>query len=653
MFEFIRSHQRLMQFLLLVLIVPSFVIGGVMTGYSRLHDDKDIVAKVGGQTISQQEWDSALRSQMGRLREMYGTRFDPKMLETPEAKQNILGNLIAERAMKAEAHNSKLAATQEQIQNIVIANFPDLKDASLSKDERVKRYNAYAQQQGMSVPAFEERVGQSVMMQSLNTAIESTAFAPKSITNRLSDLNDQERDIQELSFKSADFVSKAQVTDDMLKAYYDKNGQEFQIPELVQAEYVVLNNDALASQISVTDDDVKGYYEQNAKRYTTEEQRRASHILIPVKKDASATDVAAAKAKAENLLAQVRKNPADFAKLAKENSGDTGSAERGGDLDYFGKGMMVKPFEDAAFKMKQGEISDLVQSDFGFHIIQLTGIKPAAVRPLEEVKTEITAEIKAQQIAKKYAEMAEIFTNTVYEQADSLKPVAEKLKLKIESVGNLTRLPNPSLSPAAQYNNAKFLTALFSDEALKNKHNTEAVDIAPNTLIAGHVIGYMPATKRPFAEVKDVLREHVTQIEAGKLAKKAGEDKLAALALKDDIAGFSTSKTVTRINSQGIDSAAAAAVMKADVAKLPAYVGVDMPRLGYSLFRISKVAQAANPDKARRQAEQQQIAESMAQQEMVAYVELLKHKAKAEILKPLPPKTSPKDDDSASAPSKK
>jgi peptidyl-prolyl cis-trans isomerase D len=653
MFEFIRSHQRLMQFLLLVLIVPSFVIGGVMTGYSRLHDDKDIVAKVAGQNISQQEWDAALRSQMNRMREMYGPRFDPKMLETPEAKQNILEGLIGERAMKAEADHSKLAATQEQIAAIVLANFPDLKDASLPKEERVKRYNAYAQNQGMSVPAFEVRVGQSIMLQSLNAAIQSTAFAPKSVTNRMSDLNDQEREIEEMPFKSADFVSKVNITDEMLKTYYDKNGQEFQVPELVQIEYVVLNNDALASQVSVTDDDVKGYYEQNAKRYTTEEQRRASHILIPIKKDASAADKAAAKTKAESLLAQVRKNPADFAKLAKENSGDTGSAERGGDLDYFGKGMMVKPFEDAAYKMKEGEISDLVLSDFGYHIIQITGIKPAAARSLDDVKAEITAEIKAQQISKKYAEVAEIFTNTVYEQADSLKPVAEKLKLKIESAGNLTRQPNPTLPPAALYNNPKFLTALFSDEALKNKHNTEAVEVAPNTLIAGHVVGYKPATKRPFAEVKDILRAHVTQIEAGKLAEKAGEDKLAALKAKDDSAGFSAAKTVTRINSQNIDPVAAAAVMKADVAKLPAYAGVDLPRQGYSVFRISKVAQAANPDKSRRQAEQQQIADVMAQQEMVAYIELLKHKAKAEILKPLPPKASVKDGDQASAPDKK
>lgn len=640
MFEFIRSHQRLMQFLLLILIVPSFVIGGVLTGYSSLHGDKDIVAKIGKKTISQQEWDFAQREQSNRGREL-----------TPEGKQEILDGLVAQAAIKAEADSSKLFATDAQIQTLVLGNFPDL--ASLPREERKTRYNEYTKRMGMTVPQFEARVGETVILQSINNGVYASAFAPKSITARLSDLSDQERDVQEISFKTADFVSKVKVTDDMLKDYYDKNGSQFQIPDLVQAEYVVLSNDALASQVSITDDDVKAYYDHNTQRYTREEQRRASHILISLKKDASDADKTAAKAKAENLLMQVRKNPADFAKLAKEYSGDTGSAERGGDLDYFGKGMMVKPFEEAVYKLKQGEISDLVLSDFGYHIIQMTGVKPAAVRSLDEVKVEVMATLKEQQVSKKYAELAETFSNTVYEQADSLKPVVEKLKLKIESVANLTRLPNPSLPATALYNNAKFLTALFSDETLKNKRNTEAVEVAPNTLIAGHVTEYKAATKRPFAEIKEMLRAIVTQVEAAKLAKKSGEDKLAGLKAKDDATGFSAVKTVTRMNAQGIDPVVALAAMKADATKLPAYTGVDLAGKGYTVLRISKLAQPANPDKARRQSEQQQIAEMMAQQEMVTYIELLKHKAKAEILKPLPTKVASKDEASIDAASKK
>lgn len=631
MFEFVRTHKRLMQFVLLLLIIPSFALVG-LESYTSFSDGDNAVAKVAGQSITQQEWDAAQREQMERFHQMFGAQFDPKMFDTPEAKQSILDNLIAQRALAAEAARNHLSVSDQALQQTILG-IQGITNAEGKFD--VERYKALLAMQGMTPKIYEARLRRDLALQQVNAAIQSSAFAPKSVASRLSDLSDQEREVQELSFKSADFAPQVKITDDMLKAYYDKNSSQFETPEQAKAEYVVLNNDVLMSQIIVTDADIKAYYEQNAKRYSVDEQRRASHILLTIKKDASDADKAAAKAKAEKLLAQVRKNPSDFAKIAKENSEDPGSAERGGDLDYFSKGMMVKPFEEATYKLKQGEISDLVQSDSGYHIIQLTGVKPASVKTLDEVKGEIAAEIKTQQAAKKYAELAEIFTNTVYEQADSLKPVADKLKLKIEMATNLARQPTSSVAPTAPYNNAKFLKALFSDEAIKNKRNTEAVEIAPNTLIAGRIAEYKPASKRPFEEVKDIVRDRVMQIEAANLAKKAGETKLSALKTKDDAAGFTNAKTASRTKANDFDGAVLAAVMKADVTKLPAYVGVDVPGKGYSIFRIAKVTQPAVVDNARRQAEQQQVVNALAQQEMMAYIDVLKQKAKAKILKPV------------------
>jgi peptidyl-prolyl cis-trans isomerase D len=488
----------------------------------------------------------------------------------------------------------------------------------------------------MTPTMYEARLRQDMAMQQLNGAIQTTAFTPKTVATRLSDINDQERDVQELLFKTADYAAQVKVTDAMLQDYYTKNAKEFEIPEQIKADYVLLDGAAIAAQISVSDADIKSYYDQNLSRYTTAEQRRASHILISVKKDAPAAEQAAAKAKAESLLAEVRKTPADFAKVAKANSQDTASAEMGGDLGYFGSGMMVKPFEDAASKLKQGEISDLVQSDFGYHIIELTGIKAAQVKPLDEVKADIAAEIKKQLAARKFTEMAETFSNTVYEQADSLKAVADKLHLQIQSAANLSRQPNPAAAPTVPYNNQKFLTALYSDESLKNKHNTEAVEIAPNTFIAGHVVEYKPVTKRSFEEVQSIIRDKVTRTEEAALAKKAGEEKLAALKAQDNASGFGTAQTVSRAKSQGVNPLAFEAVMKANVNKLPAYVGVVLPQQGYALYRIAKVNQPAAQDPARRVAEQEQITGVLAQQEMLAYVDVLKQKAKVKILKPLP-----------------
>lgn len=639
MFEFVRTHQRLMQGLLLLIIFPSFALVGI-SSYSRFGDAENVVAKVGGQPITQPEYEAAQREQMERFQQMFGAQFDPKMFDTPEARQGILDNLIAQRALSVEAVRQHVSVADSALQKSV-AGIPGLTGPDGKFDG--ERYRSLLAMQGMTPAIYEQRLRQDMALQQLNSAVQNTAFAPKTVAARLSDINDQERTVQEQLFKPADFIGQVNVTPEMLNAYYAKHTQDFEIPEQAKIEYVVLSSDALASQINVTDKEIADFYEANKTTvYHVDEQRRASHILVAVKRDASAADKAVAKTKAEQLLEKVRKAPGDFAKIAKSSSDDSGTAANGGDLDFFGRRMMTKPFEDAVFKLKEDEISDLVQSDFGFHIIHLTGIKPEGTKPLDAVRTEVAAEIKKQKAAKQYTDMAESFTNTVYEQSDSLKPAADKFKLKIDSATGLTRLPNPAAPADALYNNPKFLKALFANDALKNKRNTEAVEVAPRTLIAGRIVDYKPVGKKPFADVEPAVRERVIAAEAAVLAKKAGEARLASLKSKDDSGGFGIEKTVTRAKNDGLAAAGFDAVMKADVTKLPAVAGADLGLQGYAVYRISKVAQAAKSDPARRVAEQQQIGNSLAQQEMLAYINVLKQKAKVKILKPvLAPKTSP------------
>ena len=208
-----------------------------------------------------------------------------------------------------------------------------------------------------------------------------------------------------------------------------------------------------------------------------------------------------------------------------------------------------------------------------------------------------------------------------------------KLKLKIETATGVTRQANPTLPPNTVYNNPKFLKVLFTDDTIKGKHNSEAVQVAPTTLIAGHIVEYKPVTKRAFDDVKTIVRELVTQTEELALAKKAGEAKMAELKAKDDAAGFGEAKLASRVKTQGWNQDAFLAVMKADTAKLPAYTGIEVPGQGYSVFRITKVAQPAAPDAARRKTEQEQIANTLAEQEMLSYINFLKEKAKTKILK--------------------
>ncbi|MBQ5938523.1 SurA N-terminal domain-containing protein [Massilia sp. AB1] len=626
MFDFVRNNKRVMQGALLLLIVPSFVLVG-LESYQDRGNANEGVATVAGQKVTQQEWDDAQRRQIDRARQMMGAQFDQKLFETPEAKQAVLNNLVAERALNAEINRNHMTVSDQSLLNTLL-EIPGFRKADGTLDGEA--YKAFAASQGMTRPMFEQRLARDLAAQQLSSAIQGTAFAPRSVASRLSNINDQEREVQELVFPITNFLPQVKVTDDMVKAYYDKNAALFQIPEQVKAEYVVFDQSVVESQVQVSDAEVTEYYNKNLKSYITPEQRTASHILITVPRDAKPADQAAAKAKAEAALAEVRKNPASFAAVAKAQSQDPGSAQAGGDLGVVEKGLFVKPVEDAIYALREGEIGNLVQSEFGWHVIKVTSVKPASQKPLEAAKDEIVADLKKQKMSKKYSELAETFSNTVYEQSDSLKPVVDKLGLKVQTVDNLTRKPNPALGDSP-VNNEKFLSALFGVDAVKNKRNTEAVEVAPSVLVSGRVLEFRPATKRPLADVEAQIRQRVTIEEAARLARAAGEQKLAAVKASGDAAGFGEAKIVSRTKEPPLNPTGAIAALKADVSKLPAYVGVELPGQGYAVYRIGKVSQPAQPDQARREQEAQQIAGIVGQQEMVNYIEALKVKAKAKV----------------------
>ncbi|HWW73545.1 MAG TPA: SurA N-terminal domain-containing protein [Duganella sp.] len=627
MFEFIRTHQRLMQILLAIIIVPSFALVG-LEGYKGFGEDATTIAKVAGQPVSQQEFDNALRNQLDSYRQRMGAQFDQKMFDTPEFRQNLLDQLIAERAIAAEVTRANLSVGDAQLQKAITELFggPGTFD--------MERYKQILASQGLTPAMNDARMRRDMALQQLAGAVQNTGFAPRSVAKTLSDIGAQEREVQELLLPVADFVPQVKITDAMVKAYYEKNSKFFEVPEQAKIEYVVFNSDAVTSQIAVTDAEVAAYYNANQAAFTTPETRRAAHVLVALKKGANAAETAAAKAKADAIVAELRKNPADFAKIAKAKSEDPVSAEQGGDLDVVTKGSLPPAVEAAVMKLKQGEISDAVQSDFGFHVLTVSALTPATVKPLDAVKTEVADALKKQKATKKYSEMAEAFTNTVYEQSDSLKPVADKLGLKIETASNVSRTPSPMAGPAP-YNNAKFLAALFSNDSISSKRNTEAVETAPSTLVAGRIVEFKPASKRPLAEVDAAIRQRVTMEEAAKLAAKSGAEKLAAVKKSGDATGFGAAKLVSRAKADGINGLAMQEVMKADTSKLPAYVGVDVPGMGYGIYRISKVQQPAEQDVERRKSEAEQISAIVAQQEMYEYIQVLKQRAKVKIIKPI------------------
>lgn len=635
MLDFVRNNRRLMLLILLVLVFPSFVFFGVES-YSRFMDSSLDAAKVDGRTITVTEVDNVLRDQSERMRQVLGASYDPRQFEGPQARQAVLDQLILQRVVAAEVEREHLTVSNERLYEAIssipaIAQLPRKADGGIDD----KAYLELLAAQGMTPEQFDARMRFDLATQQLGQAVGATAFMPKSLLDRLIAVRDQQREVQGLVIKPADFAGKVNADEAALKAYYESHQRDFAVPEQAKVEYLVLSGDALAATTSVTPEELKSYYESNIARFRTEEQRRASHILIAAPKDGPAAERQAAKDKATKLLEELRKQPNTFADVARKQSQDPGSAEKGGDLGFMGRGALVKPFEDAMYALKDGEISNVVETDYGYHIIKLTGIKAAETQPLEAVKTELEAELRKQLAAKKYAETADAFGNVVYEQPDSLKPAADRFKLVIQTADNVTRQPNPALGAGNPLNNEKVLAALFSDDSLKNKRNTEAVQVGPNTLVAARIVEHRPATVRKFDEVKDKVRTAYIAQQAAELARKDGEARLAALKQNANAERFGASTTVSRSKADGVAPKAVEAIMRADATKLPAMVGVDLGADGYAIYRIAKVSQpAAATDAAQRQAEQQQLSQLAGQSELEAYYESLKDRSKVEVLKP-------------------
>lgn len=632
MFDFVRKHTKVMMFLMFLLIIPAFVLVGV-DGFRNMGGGGAAVAKVGSHSITQAEWDVAHKNEVDRLRASMPD-LDAKLLESPDARYATLERMVRERVLAQAAAESHMHTTDARLAR-ELQQDPTI--ASLRKPDGsidIERYRQVAASQGLTPEGFEARVRNDLSVRQVEAGVVSTAFSPATLADIALNAFFEKREVQIARFTPAEFAAKVKPSDADVEAFYQANQPLFQAPESANIEYVVLDLDAVKKSISINEADLKSYYEQNAARLSGKEERRASHILINAPKGASVAEREKAKAQATALLAQVRKAPETFADVARKNSQDAGSAAAGGDLDYFSRGAMVKPFEDAAFAMKKGEISDLVESDFGFHIIRLTDIKTPKQRTFEELRAELEAELKNQQAQRKFAELADTFTNGVYEQSDSLKPIADRLKLDIKTANNLQREPAPGTTGLLA--NPKVLAAVFNADALDKKRNTEAIETAANQLFSAHVTSYTPARTRPLAEVRANVHDRLVASRAAELARKEGVDKLAAWKASPADASLSAAVVVSRDQAQAIQGPLLSAVLRADTQTLPAWVGVDLGAQGYAVARVNKVLARTAPAEATAKQERAQYAQWVATAENQAYYQLLKDRFKVQIKVPHP-----------------
>ncbi len=622
MLDSIRRHtQGWLAKVILALITIPFALFGIDSYFNQAGNNVAI-AKVNGDKISIQEYGNAIETVRNRL-QSEGQKVDAALLDSPELKQSVLDGLITRRLVNEEIQRANFKISDEQLSQYILGMPEFQQEGKFSEDI----YQKTLAQNKLTASKFENDRRSELLTQQARDGLAMLVSIPKDVAEQTLKFAHQQRDVSVAEIKTAQFLKQTNVTPEQVKAYYEQHKDKFKVPEQVKLEFALLSAAGLVSQMTVTDAEVKQFYDENAAKFQGDEQRHASHILIGFGVSASAEEKAAAKEKAADILAQLRKNPKRFEELATKYSQDPGSATKGGDLGSFGRGSMVKPFEDAVFGMKANQISDLVESEFGYHIIRLNGISGQS-SSFDSMKAQIKGELIFQKAQIKYAELADEFSNTVYEQSGSLKPAADKFGLQLQTSGWMSREDG-----AKFFKNDKLMGLVFSDEVLKDKRNTEAVEVSPNNLVSARVIEYKPSAPRSFDEVKGGIEAFLKLEQTVKLAAEKGEatlEKLKSSGIGEDLEWI-PAVTIDRKNAQGLTEEVMKQAFKIDTNKLPAYAGFMNGKTSYTIVQVSRVNnKLATDDEAKKNAEAE-LQAAMAAEYISAYGKSLKAKSDIEV----------------------
>ncbi|MDR0737322.1 MAG: SurA N-terminal domain-containing protein [Zoogloeaceae bacterium] len=621
MFDAIRNNKRLVQIFLLFITVPFAVWG--LDAYFQGGGDTTL-ATIGKTRITTIEFREALREQQDQWRQqMPGA--DVAALNTPELRAALLEDMVMRRILLLEAKRLRLDV--RGLMRETILNAPEFQEnGAFSQD----RYSSLLSMNNMSVQEFEARLQENMLQQTLLGAVQGGAFAPQTVARRIAALQKETRVVEESLMTWQSLLGQVVVTEAEARQFYDANAPRFTLPEQIRVEYLALSQKELEDKNRLDEKTVRAWYDAHKEQFALRvEKRRASHILVPGKADAEA------------LLAEVKQNPERFAELAKSKSTDTGSAQQGGDLGFFERAGMVEPFADAAFALKDGEISGVVESEFGFHIIRLTGIQPGQYRSFADARADVEAELKREGAARRFAESAEKFANLIYEQFDSLKPAADAFGLVVRQSGWLTREVDPKAGDDV-LQSASLRSAMFDDEVLKNGRNAKAVEAMPGVMASARLLEHRPAALVPFADAQRDIQTFLRQEKAQALAAERGKANLAEL----EKAGANTSakslnarlnlkwgkpQSISREDPGKLHPLSINAIFRAPgEQKPPVYTGVELPGTGYALYKINRVTAGEVQDDVLAET-RQQLTRINAQTQTNAYLAALRQRYAVEI----------------------
>lgn len=609
---------------IVALISIPFVLWGVGE-YFRGDSDMP-VATVNGQDISPRVFDQAYSQERQRLAQAFGGSVPPEMLEGLGLKRQVLDGLILREVLRQYTHEQGLRVSDAELA-AVLRGVPAFQENGVFSQSR---YEEVLRLQGQDPLGFEEQVRHDLVLDQLQRGIALSAFDVQANVDAFLRLRGQSREVEVYTLPAAPRRASIQPGDAQLEAYYKEHVQDFRRPERVRLDYIVLSVDELASSMSPGEEDIRNAYEDYLAREAQRERREARHILITPPEGG---DMEAARKQAEDLRERLAKGE-DFAVLAKEYSQDPGSAGQGGELGLVERGMMVEPFEKSLFALKEGEISDPVQTDFGWHLIQLERIEQAQPKPLEDVREMMVAEASQRLAEERFHDMADRLATIAYEQPDSLVPAAEQLGLKIQNSDWVSRDKGEGIAA-----NPKLRTAAFGPEVLEQGRNSDLIDLGNNQALVLRVAEHEAAADQPLEAVREDVRKRVVEEELARLieadaatlrqalsAQGAAEAALTQVGAERGFAG-----ELKRLGGDDIDPAIRRVAFSVGrpSADAPLVGSVRLTSGDMAVVRVLSVKDGdpASMDEAERLAIRDELRQSVGLGELSAFIAHLKSRA--------------------------
>ena len=568
------TDSKLAKIILGIIIIP-FALFGIDSYLSSVGSNV-YIAKVNGVDISAQQYqntEAMIRDQMS------DPKTDPALFDSPEFKKAVLDNIISTELMNQSIDKNGFVISDEQL-GAYIVGMPDFQENGKFSQER---YDQIVQYNNLTPKKLEDKIRNQMATQQAKDSLNRLIYVPTEITQPLVNLAYQKRDISLHEIKLDDYKKKIKPSDEDVKTFYDENTSNFIMPDRVKIEFLIYSVAGIVPSISITDEEVKEFFEANKGKFEANQQRRASHILFAYQPGIDFEEKAKIRDLAQTTLNEIKKTPKIFENKVKELSQDIESAKQGGDLGFFSRTDMVKSFADAAFDLKVGDLSEIVETEFGLHIIKLTEIKGEQVS-FDKIKAQIKGELIYGNALDQYATNAENFNNTVYENSADLSVASKKFDLEVQQSQWL------SLDDAKRFfNNDAFANEIFAQESISSKTNTLAIEVSPNNLVSARVIDFSPSALQPLKEIKEKVVDLIIERKSQELIIEDGNKLVEDLQSSKRKVEWFDELVIDRFDKKGLSDQLVKKIFQVDTAQLPAYSGLYDLKGEYFVIKINKV----------------------------------------------------------------